>query len=124
MILKHFMQYRIKGIMVHISSISAHRSYVGLSMYGATKSAIESFSQSIAHEYGRFGIRSNTVVLGLLEIGIRSTVREKDSKDLISSTALGQLTDTLSVISTIDYLTTEGSFCITGQRIHIDAGVL
>lgn len=123
-VLNNFLRHRTKGVMIHISTISAHRSFNGLSMYGATKSAIELFSQDIAYEYGRFGIRSNTVVLGLLEIGIRSTVNDRQTKDLVSSTALGRLTDTPTVINTIDFLSSEESISITGQRISIDAGVL
>jgi Dehydrogenases with different specificities (related to short-chain alcohol dehydrogenases) len=124
MILNNFLRYKTKGIIVHISSICAHRSFYGLSMIGATKAAIETFSQDTAYEYGRFGIRSNTVVLGLMEIGMRSTVNDRLTKDLKSMAALGQLIDTESVVNTIDYLTSEKSYCITGEKIHIDAGIL
>lgn len=124
MVLNNFLHKKTRGIMVHISSICAHRSFYGLSMIGATKAAIETFSQDIAYEYGRFGIRSNTVVLGLMEIGMRSTVNDRLTKDLRSISSLGQLVDTSSVVSTIDYLTTDESYCITGERIHINAGIL
>lgn len=124
MVINNFLRHKTKGIIVHISSICAHRSFYGLSMIGATKAAIETFSQDTAYEYGRFGIRSNTVVLGLMEIGMRSTVNDRLTKDLKSMAALGQLIDTESVVNTIDYLTSEKSYCITGEKIHIDAGIL
>lgn len=123
-IINNFLRYKTKGIIVHISSICAHRSFYGLSMIGATKAAIETFSQDTAYEYGRFGIRSNTVVLGLMNIGMRSTVNERLIKDLKSISALGRLIDTDSVIHTIDYLTSDKSHCITGEKIHINAGIL
>ena len=123
-VLNNFLRNRTKGIIVHISSICAHRSFYGLSMIGATKAAIETFSQDIAYEYGRFGIRSNTVVLGLLEIGMRSTVNDRLTKELKSISALGQLIDTKSVVNTIDFLSSDESYCITGEQIHINAGIL
>lgn len=124
MVINNFLRYRTRGAIVHISSICAHRSFYGLSMIGATKAAIETFSQDVAYEYGRFGIRSNTVVLGLLNIGMRSTVNDRLTKELKSISALGRLIDTDSVVSTIDFLTTNGSCSITGAKINIDAGIL
>lgn len=124
MVIKNFLRYRTKGAIVHVSSICAHRSFYGLSMMGATKAAIETFSQDVAYEYGRFGIRSNTVVLGLLNVGMRSTVNDKLTMELKSISALGQLIDTDAVVSAIDFLTTNESCSITGAKINIDAGIL
>lgn len=124
MVINNFLHYKTRGIIVHISSICAHRSFYGLSMIGATKAAIETFSQDTAYEYGRFGIRSNTVVLGLMDIGMRSTVNDQLTKGLKSISALGQLIDTESVVNTIDYLTSDKSYCITGEKIHINGGIL
>lgn len=124
MVINNFLRYRTKGAIVHVSSICAHRSFYGLSMMGATKAAIETFSQNVAYEYGRFGIRSNTVVLGLLNVGMRSTVNDKLTMELKSISALGQLIDTDAVVSTIDFLTTNESCSITGAKINIDAGIL
>lgn len=124
MVINNFLRYRTKGAIVHVSSICAHRSFYGLSMMGATKAAIETFSQDVAYEYGRFGIRSNTVVLGLLNVGMRSTVNDKLTMELKSISALGQLIDTDAVVSTIDFLTANESCSITGAKINIDAGIL
>lgn len=123
-VINNFLRNRTPGIIVHLSSICAHRSFNGLSMIGATKAAIETFSQDTAFEYGRFGIRSNTVVLGLLEIGMRSTVNDKLSAELKSRSALGRLTDTESAINAIDFLTSEKSSSVTGTLLHVNAGYL
>lgn len=90
----------------------------------SNQSSNRDFSQDVAYEYGRFGIRSNTVVLGLLNIGMRSTVNDRLTKELKSISAMGQLIDTDSVVSTIDFLTTNESCSITGGKINIDAGIL
>lgn len=123
-VINNFLRHRTPGIIVHLSSICAHRSFNGLSMIGATKAAIETFSQHTAFEYGRFGIRSNTVVLGLLEIGMKSTVNDKLTTELKSKSALGRLTDTESAINAVEYLTSDKSSSVTGTLIHVNAGYL
>lgn len=123
-IINNFLRHRTPGIIVHLSSICAHRSFNGLSMIGATKAAIETFSQDTAFEYGRFGIRSNTVVLGLLEIGMRSTVNDKLTAELKSRSALGHLTDIESAINAVEFLTSDKSASMTGALIHVNAGYL
>ena len=123
-VINNFLKHRTPGIIVHLSSICAHRSFYGLSMIGATKAAIETFSQDTAYEYGRFGIRSNTVVLGLLEIGMKSTVNDKLIEELKFRSALGRLTDTESAINAVEYLTSEKSSSVTGTLIHVNAGYL
>lgn len=124
MIVNNFLRFKKPGVIIHMSSICAHRAFNGLSMMGATKAAIEAFSRDTAFEYGRFGIRSNTVVAGLLEIGMRSTVNERMTADLKSATAMRKLVDTDSIVSIIDYLSSDASCCITGENIHINAGIL
>lgn len=124
MIVKNFLRYKTKGCIVHVSSICAHRSFNGLSMIGATKAAIETFSQDTAYEYGRFGIRSNTVVLGLMEIGMKSTVNDKLTENMKSIAAMKKLIDTDSVVKTIDFLTSDSCLCITGENININGGIL
>ena len=124
MIVNNFLRFKKPGCIIHMSSICAHRAFNGLSMMGATKAAIEAFSRDTAYEYGRFGIRSNTVVAGLLEIGMRSTVNERLTDNLKSMTAMRKLVDTQSIVSIIDYLVSDDSHCITGENIHINAGIV
>jgi 3-oxoacyl-[acyl-carrier protein] reductase len=122
--LNNFLKFKTQGSIVHLSSICAHRAFNGLSVMGATKAAIESFSKDIASEYGRFGIRSNVIVAGLLEIGMKSTVNEKLTEDLKSISSLRKLVDTPSIIDMVAYLISSKAQCITGENIHIDAGIV
>jgi len=122
--LNNFLKFKTQGSIVHLSSICAHRAFNGLSVMGATKAAIETFSKDTASEYGRFGIRSNVIVAGLLEIGMKSTVNEKLTEDLKSISALHRLVDTPSIIDMVAYLISSKAQCITGENIHIDAGIV
>ena len=124
LMIRNFLHFRTKGSIVHLSSICAHRAFVGLSLMGAAKAAIEAFSRTTAMEYGRFGIRSNTVVGGLLDVGMASSVNDRLAQELIDVSSIHQLVDIHSVVDMIDYLVSDHSCCITGQNIHIDCGIV
>jgi len=123
-VIKNFLYHKTPGSIVHLSSICAHRGFNGLSMIGATKGGIESFSRTTAKEYGRKGIRSNSVVIGILDIGMSFSVTEKQRDDIFTSSALNNYTDVESVINTIGYLLSDDAKSITGQNIHVNAGVI
>ncbi|NLF42536.1 MAG: SDR family oxidoreductase [Bacteroidales bacterium] len=122
-IIKNFLYHNKKGIIIHISSICAHKAFEGLSLMGASKAAIEAFSRSTAFEYGRKGIRSNTIVIGLLDIGMSFTVNEKQKDALLTNAALKKTTGLSSVIQTVNMLISDQACDITAQCIHVNAGL-
>lgn len=124
MMIKNFLHFHTKGNIIHLSSICAHRAFNGLSMMGASKAAIEAFSRTTALEYGRFGIRSNTVVVGLMDTGMRSTVDATHSSQMVQIASQRSLVDYKSVIDIIDFLFDERGRCITGQNINVDCGIV
>lgn len=123
-VIKNFLYHKTPGNIIHLSSICAHRGFNGLSMIGATKGGIESFSRATAKEYGRKGIRSNSVVIGILDIGMSFSVTDKQRDEIFGSSALHDYTQTKSVIATINFLLSEESGSITGQNFHVNAGVI
>ena len=63
--------------MVNVSSMATVDPYPGLSVYAASKAALESLTRSIAVEGREHGIRSFSVVLGAVETAmLRSVVSE------------------------------------------------
>ena len=49
--LRQMLLHKIEGSIVHISSISTHTGYKGLSMYASSKGALEAFSKNTAREW-------------------------------------------------------------------------
>lgn len=114
----------IEGSIVHISSICAHTGYKGLSMYAATKGAIESFSKTIAREWGERGIRSNCVAPGFMESNMSSTLSGDQKYRIYKRNSLKKETDAASVASTVKFLLSKETKSITGQVIHVDNGTI
>jgi len=113
-----------KGSIVYITSVCAHTGYKGLSMYAASKGALESFSRTIAREWGEFGIRSNCVSPGFMETEMSNSISHEQRERIYKRTSLKRETDPSSVASTVVFLLMDNSASITGQTIHVDNGTL
>jgi len=115
---------KVAGSIVHISSISAHTGYKGLSMYAATKGALEAFSKNVAREWGSRGIRSNCVVPGCMETAMSESLTESQKDRIYRRTSLKKETDVISVASTVLFLLSEQASSITGTVVHVDNGTI
>ena len=122
--LRNMLFHKTKGSIVHLSSISVHTGYNGLSMYASTKGALEAFSKNTAREWGRKGIRSNCIVAGFMETEMSGTLTDEQKDRIYKRTSLKQPTDTQSVANTIEFLISDNSKSITGQNINVDSGTI
>lgn len=123
-VIRNMLFHKVAGSIVHISSISVHTGYKGLSMYASTKGALEAFSKNTAREWGRLGIRSNALVAGFMETNMSGTLSEDQKNRIYNRTALKKATTKESVASTVVHLLGSGSQSITGQNIFVDSGTI
>jgi 3-oxoacyl-[acyl-carrier protein] reductase len=115
---------KIKGSIVHISSISVHTGYKGLAMYASTKGALEAFSKNTSREWGKIGIRSNVVCPGFMDTNMSSSLNDLQRDKIFKRNSKQQELTTQEVSSTIEFLISEVSSGITGQIIHVDNGTI
>lgn len=123
-VIRNMLLNKTKGSIVHISSVSAHTGYKGLSMYAATKGALEAFSKNTAREWGEMGIRSNCVVPGFMETSMSRSLTEDQKRRIYNRTSLKKGTSIESVAETVAFLISDKSISITGQNIHVDNGTI
>jgi 3-oxoacyl-[acyl-carrier protein] reductase len=124
LILRNFILNKTKGNIIHISSISVHTGYKGLSMYASTKGALEAFSKNTSREWGEIGIRSNCVVAGFMETEMSKTLSDEQKQRIYNRTSLKKETNKESVVETIKFLISDHSKSITGQNIFVDSGTI
>lgn len=105
-----------------ISSVVAARGSPGLSVYAATKAALEGFGISLAREVGPRGIRVNIVAPGFLETDLSAPLSPENRERIARRTALGRLGTAADVVGTVLFLTTAASGFLTGQVIAADGG--
>jgi len=123
-VIRQMLLHKIKGSILHISSISVHTGYKGLSMYASTKGALEAFSKNSAREWGEIGIRSNCLVAGFMETEMSSTLSDNQKNRIYQRTSLKKPVEVNSVAETILFLLSNKSNSITGQNIHVDNGTI
>lgn len=109
---------------IHISSISVHTGYKGLSMYASTKGALEAFSKNSAREWGEKGLKSNCIVAGFMETNMSDSLDLNLKKKIYNRTSLKVPTSLFSVASTVEFLLSDGAKSITGQNIFVDSGTI
>jgi len=123
-VLRDMLLNNTSGSIVHVTSVCAHTGYKGLSMYAASKGAIEAFSKTVAREFGSKKIRSNCVAPGFLETDMSENLSSSQKDRIYKRTSLKEPTDLKSVAEMILFLLSDKSKSITGQILHVDNGTI
>ncbi|GFN32202.1 SDR family NAD(P)-dependent oxidoreductase [Paenibacillus xylaniclasticus] len=122
--IRNMLLHRTAGSIVHITSVSASTGYKGLSMYAATKGALESFSKGVAREWGGWGIRSNCIAPGFMDTAMTASLSGELKEKIYSRTSLKKETDPYCVAESVSFLLQDRSNSVTGTVIHADNGSL
>lgn len=109
------------GFIINISSIMGLRGLPGVSVYSATKAAMDGMTRSLAKELGRKGIRVNSVSPGYFSSEMVKDLTEDTIRKIERRTPLGRLGTLEEIARLVLFLATEAKF-ITGQNIAIDGG--
>lgn len=120
--LRH-MLFAKKGRIINISSIIGQRGYRGLSVYSATKAALEGMTRSLARELGSRYITVNAVAPGYLKSEMSSTLSDEHKEQIQRRTPLGRLGHFDDVVPAVCFLLSEEASFITGQSLLIDGGI-
>jgi NAD(P)-dependent dehydrogenase (short-subunit alcohol dehydrogenase family) len=112
------------GSIVNIASTVAHGSSP-LHAYGPSKAAIVNLTRGLAGQWGRAGVRVNSVSPGAT-ITPRVAARPpgRYATDLNSQMALGRRVEPNEVAEGVEFLASDRASAITGIDLLIDAGWL
>lgn len=113
-----------KGTIVNITSVSATKGNRGSSVYGGTKAFLESFTRSLAAEYGIKGLRVNCVAPGAVDAGSLKELIKMAPDEVKGSIASNRLGNPGDVASLVHYLCSGDAAFINGQTVHVDGGFM
>ena len=114
------------GSIINISSVVATLAPPNLSVYSATKGAVNAITRSLAQELGPRKIRVNSVNPGLIETeGTHSAglIEGDFKKQTEAQTPLGRIGQTNDIAPVVAFLASSDSGWITGESLYVTGGV-
>ena len=125
------MERQGRGVVTNISSISAER-YAGFPsvVYNTAKGAVKQFTQNVAMQYARKGIRANCVQPGLIDTPLVHTFKDAYPGDWDAVVAqrhamvpMGRMGEAWDVARAAVFLASDEAAYITGVSLPVDGGL-
>ncbi len=114
---------RKRGSIINIGSLAGMRMLEVPVHYATAKSAVTGFTMSLARELGRYNIRVNAAVPGMMDGGVSCNIPEKQYNQYISYCALSRVGKCDEVAELVAFLASDKSSYMTAQSILVDGGI-
>jgi NAD(P)-dependent dehydrogenase (short-subunit alcohol dehydrogenase family) len=127
--LKHelrVMQAQGSGAIVNVSSILGKIGLPGVSIYAASKHAVEGLTKAAAREAIAHGVRVNAVAPGPIQTGMidRFTGTAENKAGLIAGVPAGRIGRPEEIAQAILFLASDKAPFLIGQSVAVDGGQL
>nr|WP_247656175.1 MULTISPECIES: SDR family oxidoreductase [unclassified Phaeobacter] len=112
------------GSLINISSQMAKVGGLDRAVYSATKHAVEGFTKSMAIEWGKSGIRVNTICPTFIVTPLTQSTFDRPERRawIESKIQLGRIGEVEDIMGGVVYLASDASSLITGTALMIDGG--
>ena len=114
------------GAIVNTSSVAGHVGFPQVSVYVASKHAIEGLTKSVALEFAKQNIRINAIAPGPIatEMWDRFAGDKEVSAQVISSVPAARLGASDEIAAAVLYLASDAAKFTTGASLVVDGGVV
>ncbi len=122
---RHLISRDAPGSIINIASILGQRAAQFQGVYGMTKAAVISMTQTLAIEWGPSQIRVNAIAPGFIDTKFSSalTGNEDIKKMIIDRTPLGRMGTPKDISGLALYLGSDASSFVTGTAFVADGGM-
>jgi meso-butanediol dehydrogenase/(S,S)-butanediol dehydrogenase/diacetyl reductase len=114
------------GCIVNTASIEAFAGEMLASPYTTAKAGVVNFTRNVAIEYGRKGIRANSICPGIVETPLYERMQifaRRSRAELEKLHALGRLIRPEEIASVVAFLCSDDASAVTGHAMVIDGGL-
>jgi 3-oxoacyl-[acyl-carrier protein] reductase len=117
-----FMLEKQSGSIVNITSVNGIRGHAAVSVYSATKAALDGLTRSLAKEVGPKGILVNSVAPGYFDSEMTSDFTDAQRNTIARRTPLQRLGTSEEIANVVKFLISRQASFVTGQVIAVDGG--
>lgn len=123
---EHLQARNAPGSLINVASIAGLRSAPFQGVYGMTKAAVISMTQTLAQELGASNIRVNAIAPGLVETKFASAIVADEGlrQHVVERTALGRHAQPDEIAGAAVFLASQASSYVTGQVLVVDGGTI
>ena len=113
---------------INSSSVTGIRGVKNMLAYATSKSALTSFTYSLALDLAKYNIRVNAVAPGAVKTGMTKSLQKDINNDIvfhqrmIDAHPLGRMATPQEIAKTISFLASEDASFITGAVFPVDGG--
>lgn len=113
------------GTIVNVASVAGLRAAPMQGIYGATKAAVISMTQTLAFELGSSNIRVNAIAPGLVETKFAAAIVANPAlrDHVVNRTPLGRHAQPAEIAGAAVYLSSDASSFTTGSVVVADGGL-
>jgi 3-oxoacyl-[acyl-carrier protein] reductase len=119
---------RSRGSIVFLSSAGLGRHPQGDLLSVAPKGACEALVRAVAREEGRFGVRANSLRIGIVDAGMFHELIERGELDeryltaARNNIALRRFGEAREIVDVVVFLASQRASYVTGQALSVDGG--
>ncbi|MCV6586598.1 MAG: SDR family oxidoreductase [Marinibacterium sp.] len=112
------------GSIIHISSQMGHVGGIDRAVYCATKHGLEGMVKAMAIEWGKVGIRINTICPTFIRTPLTQSTFDNPERAawVLDKIKLGRVGEVSDIMGAVSYLASDASAMVTGTSMLIDGG--
>lgn len=111
-----------RGCILNITATSAHLGIKGQAAYSATKGGMAALTRQICADFGRFGVRANTVEPGYILHEQRDAHMSDERLEYLMGRRLSRLATAEDVAEVVAFLASRPAEVIVGVTLPVDGG--
>jgi NAD(P)-dependent dehydrogenase (short-subunit alcohol dehydrogenase family) len=112
------------GVIINNTSILGQIAFPGSAVYAASKDAVVGLTKSAALEYGRAGIRVNSIAPGPIATNMLDQFAGGDTSWLAAANPMGRIGQVEEIAAAALFLASDGCKFLNGHELIVDGGFM
>ena len=124
-VIRHLRARGAPGAVVNVASIAGLRAAPFQGVYGMTKAAVISMTQTLAFEVGGQGVRVNAIAPGLVETRLAAAIVHNDQlrRHIVDRTPLARHAKPNEIVGAAVFLASDEASYVNGHTLVVDGGM-